>query len=214
MRPSALAALLALMAGSTSVGHAVVLAPTPADIDAAAADGAALFKAGEGYRLKDYVIHEVRDARTIDPADGSVDAIVFATPYERTRHAAFLGIYTQEPLTAAQARLDAALPDNWVSFIVFAHGDDGDDRDFPARFGKATLKIGAVTVPAAGVETSHVSESTYPLLPTERERFVATLTYRFDLSGVKLAANQKAVLSFVDAQGKPRSISFDFGKYR
>ncbi len=203
-----------LLAGSASTAHAVILAPAPADIAAAAREGVGLFKAGEGYRLKDYVIYEVRDARTIDPADGSVDAIVFATPYERTRHAAFLGVYTREPLTPDAARAEAGLPDNWVSFIVFAHGNDREDQNFPARFGKATLEIGGRIIPAAGVEQSVVSESTYPLLPADRERHVATISYRFDLGGVRLAADNKAILRFVDAQGKAHSIAFHTGRYR
>ncbi len=75
---------------------AVDLAPDAAAIARAAADGRAMYKPSYGYDLADHVVYQVRDARAIDPNDGSVDAVVLATPLERTRHAAYFGQYQQQ----------------------------------------------------------------------------------------------------------------------
>jgi hypothetical protein len=191
----------------------VVLKPAAADIAAAAADGVALAKPHEGYRLKDYAIYTVRDARAIDPADGDVDAVIFATPLERTRHSAFVAAFSGRPIAAAEARRRAGLADEHVRIIVFAHGASSKDMGFAKAFGAARLSVGGMSLNAAPV-SSDPSSTVYPLARTDRDRFVARVTYNFNLSDMALATAANARLSFIDGSGKAFDLPIDLASYR
>jgi hypothetical protein len=193
---------------------AVDLAPDAAAIARAAADGRAMYKPSFGYDLADHVVYEVRDARAIDPKDGSVDAVVLATPLERTRHAAYFGQYEQHALAPSEAYRKGGLAAGQVAFIVFAHGSDEADMEFPAKFSTASLTIAGKPLSASAVDRGGPSFSTYPLATTDRSRFVATITYRFDLQTVPGAATAQGRLAFTDASGKSFDLPVNLGVYR
>ncbi|WP_156680425.1 hypothetical protein [Sphingomonas profundi] len=209
----AAAAILALAA--TCPATAADLAPGPAAITAAAGEARAMVAAHEGYRVKDHVLYAVRDARGIDPADGSVDAIVVATPWERTRHAAFIAAYTERPVSPEDAYRRAGLPAGTLAILIYAHGRDAEDRDFADRFGPARLAFDGATVPASGPpDHSPLSEAVYPLAAGARERRVATVTYRFDLAALAGAGQRAGRLQFTDASGKAFDVPIDLARFR
>ncbi len=193
---------------------AVDLAPDAAAIARAAADGRAMYKPTLGYELADHVVYEVRDARAIEPGDGSVDAVVLATPLERTRHAAYFGQYEKSALSPAEAYRKGGLDAGQIAFIVFAHGSDEADMEFAGKFSVATLAIGGRQLAATAVDRGGPSISTYPLSTTGHMRFVATIIYRFDLTGVVDAARGKARLAFTDATGKSFDLPVDLAAFR
>jgi hypothetical protein len=203
-------AILALAAPA----RAVDLAPDAAAIARAAAEGRAMYKPTVGYGLHDYAIYAVRDARAIDPADGSVDAVVIATPLERTRHAAYFGAYEKRALPPAEAFRKGGLGPGRIAFIVFAHGGDEADMEFPGKFSTATLVIGGRTLAATAIDRGGPSPSTYPRSTRGRTRFVATITYRFDLSGIPDAGRARARLDFTDASGKSFDLPVDLAAFR
>jgi hypothetical protein len=200
--------------GLSGTARAVDLAPDAAAIARAAADGRAMYKPSYGYDLADHAIYEVQDARAANPKDGSVDAVVLATPLERTRHAAYLGQYEQHPLAPGEAFRNAGLGANQIAFIVFAHGSDEADMAFPAAFSTATLTIAGRQLAAVAVDRGGPSFSTYPLATKDRSRFVATISYRFDLATVPGAATASARLAFTDATGKSFDLPVNFSVYR
>lgn len=209
----ALAIGLAIV-GPIAPALAVDLAPDAAAIARAAAEGRAMFKPTQGYALQDHVVYAVRDARAIDPADGSVDAVVLATPLERTRHAAYFAAYQKIAMRPADAFRKGGLGAGEIAFIVFAHGDDESDMEFPDKFSPASLTIGGRTLAPAAIDRGGPSPSTYPLSTHGRSRFVATITYRFDLSGIAGAGGAKARLAFTDASGKAFDLPVDLAAYR
>jgi hypothetical protein len=194
-------ALMLVIAGAFAPARAADLAPSPAAITRAAAEGAALAPRREGYALKDHVIYAVRDARAIDPADGAVDAVVLATPLERTRHAAYIAAYGGGRISGAEAYRRAALPPGQLAVIIFAHGRDHDDEVFDG----ATIEA----APVAGAP----AEKVYPLAPANRERMAGTVTYRFDLGAVRDAGRKQTRLRFIDATGKAFDLPIDLGRF-
>jgi hypothetical protein len=207
-------ALGVAMLGLGGPALAIDLAPDGAAIARAAAEGRAMYKPSLGYDLADHVVYEVRDARAIDPKDGNVDAVVLATPLERTRHAAYLGQYEQHALAPAEAYRRGGLGAGQIAFIVFAHGSDEADMEFPAKFSTATLTIAGKQLAAVAVDRGGPSFSTYPLSTTGRSRFVATISYRFDLRTVPGAATAQGRLGFTDATGKPFDLPVNLAVYR
>jgi len=207
-------ALGVAMAGLASAALAVDLTPDAAAIARAAAEGRAMYKPTLGYEMADHVVYEVRDARAIDPADGNVDAVVAATPLERTRHAAYLGQYEQRALPPEEAYRKGGVGPGQIAFIVFAHGSDDADMEFPGKFSGAVLAIGGKQLTASAVDRGGPSFSTYPLSTRGRTRFVATITYRFDLTGIADAAHARARLAFTDATGKSFDLPVDLASFR
>lgn len=209
IRAAAGLALAAVAAPSAAVD----LAPEAAAVARAAAEGRALYKPQFGYPLKDHVVYAVKDARGIDPADGSVDAVVLATPLERIRHAAYFAEYEKRASSPAELYAKSGLAAGQVAFIVFAHGGPDGDMEFPEKFSRATLSVGDRQLEASTVDRGGASPSIYPLARSGRMRFVATITYRFDLAGLAGAATAAARLAFTDATGKSFDLPVDLAAY-
>lgn len=213
MRP----VLAAIVAAALTAGTAAAadLDPSPALLDRAAAEGGRIAARHAGYPFGGYILHQVRDARALDPADGAVDAVVLATPIERTRHAAYIAAYGGRPIDGAEAYRRAGFGRGRIAVIIFAHGATADDESFVRQFSHASLSFagGGGAIDAAPV-ASETSETSYPLAPRDRERMVATITYRFDLAGVAGAGDRHARLRFVDSTGKPFDLSVDLAAVR
>jgi hypothetical protein len=192
----------------------VELSPDAAGIAAAAEKGAALGVLHEGYPMKDYAAYTVRDTRNIDPADGNVDAVIVATPIERTRHAAFIATYAGHPVVADEAYRRADLAPGQIGFLVFAHGSNEIDQDFISKFGDAELVIGDTAHKAVARKTTEPSQSLYRLAPRGRQRFVATIFYRFDLAAEPDAGAAATRLRFTDATGKRFDLPIDLKRFR
>lgn len=212
MRPAGLA-VAAAVGLSAAASSAADLAPAPAAIARAARAGLVQAAAREGYPLRSHVLYEVRDARAADPADGAVDAIVLATPLERTRHAAYMAAYSGRTISPAQAYAEAGLPPGRLSIVVFAHGADETDEAFAAGFSAATLTISGDAPITAEPMASETSEAVYPLAAHNRARQVATITYRFDLSALRDAGRRTAQLRLRDATGRAFDIPIDLRRF-
>lgn len=198
--PSIAVALFA-MAGCFAATYCrgVTFVPGAAEIAAAAADGDRIARIGEGYPLGEYLVYQVADARTLAPKNGCVDAIVAVTPLERTRHAAYVATVESRRVDPVQARNEADLPDHGFGILVYAHGLHERDPNFTERFRDARLLIGSREVRPTGVATSAPVDGIYPLASGDRHRPVATVTWRFDLSGLADDTTPLAWLSFTDA---------------
>ena len=197
------ACLLASSAGAAD------FAPGKGAISEAAKAGASIAKAHNGYPLHDYVLYAVRDARDLDPADGNVDAVVLITPLEHVRHAAYLAAISGRKFDPAQVPLATGL-----EVRIFAHGNQGGDMDFLGRFSDATLQLDGTSYASSGKEYSLVSEGVYPLAKGDRDRWVGTVTYRFEPGAAAPLAHGAGQLEFRDAGGKAFSLPIDLARYR
>lgn len=208
---------LALALAGTGVcatpASAADLAPSHDHIAAAAARGRSEMTLGAGYSLKAHVLYAVKDARAIDPADGEVDAVVIGTPLERTRHAAYIAARTERTASAEDCYRAAGLPPGHLAVIVFAHGKDAEDEEFPQAFGQASIVFADGIADAVAIERGKPSEAIYPLAETDRMRSVALVTYRFDLSRWPDAGTRKGRLLFTDGSGKRFDLPIDLARF-
>lgn len=202
-----------MLCALTSGARAADLAPAPSAIARSANAGIRAASEDEGYPVKDHILYAVKNALTIDPADGEVDAIAIATPLERTRHAAFLAARANQRLTATEAYREAALPPGFIAVIIYAHGANPADESFVGRFGRATLVLGSEIVDAETAVHSDPSDAVYPQLPQDRHRQVATITYRFDLSRWPDAGARVGRLLFTDGSGKAFNLPLDLARF-
>jgi len=205
------AIVIGIMSGSGAFAY--VPEPDSAQIADAVDQGVRLAAAHDGYPSKDYLVHRAKDTLALDPDDGDVDAVLLATPLERTRHAAFMGAYTGHPITAAEARSGAELPDKWLEVIVFAHGNNDRDRKFGEQFGTATLDFPGRSVASVSIEHSKPDRSQYPHTPRDSERFVGTVTYKFDLTWITITQDKPVTLAFDDPSGKHFEILIDLTRF-
>ncbi|WP_155298505.1 hypothetical protein [Deinococcus kurensis] len=205
------ALLLALLLGSALAVRPTV---TPALLRAAVSEGERLAAAPEaGYPLRPYTVYAVPDTLNLVAANGSVDAVTLATPFERTRYAVFLRRLGEDPVRPEDARAQADLPDHEVAFIVFAHGRTPDDQTFLTQFSAARLTLGGRSVPLLDTARSGASISQYPRTAGEIGlRFIGTVTYRFRLpAGLE---NASGTLRFTDATGKAFTLPVQLSRYR
>lgn len=207
------ALVLGIVSGIAAPVFAANLAPSTQEIAVAAATGKAQVKADGGYPLRDHLLYAVKDARGIDPADGEVDAIIVATPLERTRHAAYIAERTGRSLSPQAAYTSTELPTGYVSILVFAHGKDAEDDSFPKRFGQASLIFPDGIIDAVDTDRGEPSEAVYPLATVNRQRNVATITYRFNLSQWPDAGRRSGRLVFIDGDGKRFDLPLDLSRF-
>ena len=205
-------ALMAMVALSSGEARALVLEPHMSEIANAVRVGVKMAKPSQGYSLKNYVIYEVKDARSIDPQDGEVDAILLATPLERIRHAAFVAASEGTSISPIEARQMANLANHEIEIVVYAHGEDGHDRAFVARFGTALL-VGPTWEISAQPTISDPSRTIYPLAQSDRVRFVGTVTYHFDLAHTAATEFDPVRLEVTDGSGKVFKIPLSFRKF-
>ena len=194
---------------------AYVGAPDRSQIAEAAGLGARLATPYRGYPADGYLLYAVADALALKPDDGCVDAVQVATPFERTRHAAFLAALQGRTIAPEAARRAADLPDNSLEIIVFSHGTTADDEDFLHRFGAPTLTFEADRrAPPVSTTPSPAFPDSYPHADAiEKRRYVGTVAFRFALDQIAASSSQ-GVVSFSDACGKAFRLPLDLNRYR
>ena len=202
----------ALLAASSAL-HAASLAPDDRQLAAAIDRGRVLAASQGNYSLKKNIAWEVPDARTIDPALGSVDAVLVATPIERATHAGFLAAHDGRQLTVSEARGSERIQPGWLRIILFTHGPDAKDESYVEKFSNARLVFGNDTIVAQKMEHSEPSESTYPLATENRERQVATITFHFNLSKSPKLQATRGRLQFTDDAGRTFDQPIDLSSY-
>ncbi|THF86562.1 hypothetical protein E7T09_10675 [Deinococcus sp. KSM4-11] len=206
------AALLAVLTGSQAMAYLPTL--TDAQLQEAYAQAQRLAQTTDsGYPVRPYTLYAVEDTLKLEAKNGAVDAVVIATPFERTRYQTFLHKIGDDPITAQQAREQADLPDHQVAFIVFAHGLRLDDQTFQKNISRPRLTLGGRTLQPTATALSDVSLSQYPRTVGELGlRYIGTVTYRYVVPDSLNAA--KGTLSFTDSSGKAYSMAVDLTKYR
>jgi len=155
---------LAVAAGVLCGGTLAVESPLAVQgVTSAFRDGVTLGqRQDQAYPFAGYALYHTADTLRLDAADGDVDAVVLATPWERTRYQAYLATIGGETVTPAQARERARQPDGTVSVLIFAHGTRPDDQAFLAGFRDVTLKVSGAAVRPVEMRRSGTSMSQYP----------------------------------------------------
>lgn len=210
LRP--LATLLALLTGTQALAY--VPSPTAAQLQDAATQAERLAQSADsGYPVRPYTLYAVEDTLRLVAANGDVDAVTIATPFERTRYQVFLHRIGDDPITATQARAQANLPDHQVAFIVFAHGASPEDQTFLKGISAVRFTLGGRTLSPVSREQSDVSLSQYPRTVGEIGlRYIGTVTTRYVIpAGLEAATG---TLTFTDATGKTFNLPVKLSQYR
>jgi hypothetical protein len=207
-----LSALLAVLSGAPALAYVPSL--SSAQLQEAAAQAQRLAQSADsGYPVRPYTLYAVEDTLRLVAANGDVDAVTIATPFERTRYQVFVHKIGDDPITPAQAREQAQLPDHQVAFIVFAHGSSPDDQDFLKGISALTFTLGGRTLRPASRDLSDTSLSQYPRTVGEIGlRYIGTVTTRYVIpAGLEAASG---TLSFTDATGKTFRMPVNLSRYR
>ena len=191
------------------------------DIRAAVDSGNKMISPKHGYIVKDYVLFDVPDPLVITPDEGEVEAVIVGTPFERLQYSSYLTRYQGSDLTQAKAQQQARMLSNTVHFVAFAHAPSGEekDRNFLAKFSKATLTTGGDTLSAASVDTFGPAKDFYTVQGKQTEfLWLGYVDYTFNLAplaaqGVNLSQLQ-GTLKFSDSSGKAYSFKVDLSNYR
>ena len=189
---------------------------TSAQSQAAVAQGRAAAAAHLGYQVSGYLLYSVGDALVVAPGQGSVDAIVVGTPFERVTFASYLAAF-QDSAPSADAIAAAESPGT-VDFIVFAHSADSKDQAFLRHFRSPRLIAAGRTLHPSGTSGFGPAEDFYTTPKGQRvPRWLGYESFRFDLRSLAAAgldiARAKGTFSFVDPYGRHYSLPFDLGKY-
>jgi len=200
-----------------SPGRAFSPILTATDTQAALAEGQAAAATHLGYPVAGYILYAVPDALLIGPGQGSIDAIVVGTPFERVRYASYLAAF-QNAQAAGSAVAAAAAPDT-VDFIVFAHSGARGDQGFLQRFHAVALEAHGHTLQPAGMTTFGPADDFFTTSQGKRViRWLGYDTFRFDLRALALAgidvARLTGRLNIVDPYGRRYDVAFDLSKYR
>lgn len=210
----------ALSAGALlgSAALAVVLNPSDTQRQQEMQRGQALADKRQGYPVKDYIIYSVPDAYTLQPGEGSVEAVQIATPLERTRWGSYFLAIQNKPVTPDSVGQQVKLSDGNVAVIIYAHSQGGEDKDktFLQEFKNIRLTLNGQTLRPTGVESSGPSRNNYRGAQGQVEfLWSGNLTARFDLSGLgEGAASAQGHLTFTDATGKSHSLPVALGKFQ
>jgi hypothetical protein len=216
-RKTAIALALAATLTAFAPASAYRSTLTPADMKAAVAAGAGMAAKHAGYSAQEYIAFAVRDALVLEPGEGSIDAVVVGTPFERVRYAAYLSAFEGD--APASSETSAAADPDYLDFIVFAHSSAKDDQDFLRRFGPVTLRIGGLTLRPASMSTFGPAEDFFTVRGGARElRMLGYATFRFAVSGTagspRDIPRSTGKLVIVDPYGRRYDIEIDLAKYR
>jgi hypothetical protein len=214
LRIPAVALLLAL---SCAPGLAFSPALTSAQLHKALADGRSEAASRAGYPVAAYSLYAVPNALVIAPGQGSIDAIVVGTPFERVRYASYLAAF-QGSQPGASDVADAAEAES-VDFVVFAHGGAHDDQKFLQRFHAASIEAAGRLLQPERTTAFGPTEDFFTTTKGNRVfRWLGYDTYRFDVRSLARAgvdiARLRGTFRITDPYGRQRAYAFDLSKYR
>lgn len=193
------------------------------EVEAARQEGAQLASTRQsGYQLQDWVLYDVEDPFTISEGQGEVEAVTVGTPFERLRYRSYLENYQGNDFTSEDAQQVAEQLANTVTFVVYAHAPSAgvEQQDFLEEFGEATLQLsGGEQLTPSSVETFGPAQDFYSVEGGATEfRWLGTVSYRFDLSGLSNRAggigDLSGTLVFADSTGREYSFDVDLSNYR
>ena len=193
----------------------------PSEVQRAVAAGKQMATPSSGYKVQDWVLFDVKDPFTIGPNQGTVEAVIVGTPFERLRYASYLAAFQGTPLKPKEAQQKAAALDDTVSFIVFAHAPGTGDqyRNFLQSFRAARLNVKGAKGPILkSVHTEIVgpAQDFYNVPGKAAEfRYLGSVAFKFNLGQLgRKGASAKAAFSFTDSTGQTYHFPVTLGQYR
>jgi len=209
------AAIALLFAASPARAFSPAL--TAAETQAAVAQGRGAAAAHLGYDAGSYLLYSAPDTLLLAPGQGSIDAVVVGTPFERVTYASYLAAF-QESKISAEAIVAAAVPDT-IDFVVFAHSGNPKDQTFLHRFRSAGVTAASRVLPASSTTLFGPAEDFYTTSEGKRvPRWLGYESFRFDLRALAAAgvdiSHLKGTFAVVDPYGRHYSFAFDLSKYR
>ena len=193
----------------------------PGEVQRAVAAGKQMATPSSGYKVQNWVLFDVKDPFTIGPNQGTVEAVIVGTPFERLRYASYLAAFQGTPLKPKEAQQEAAALDNTVSFIVFAHAPGTGDqyRSFLESFHAARLNFGGANgqkLKPAQAKITGPAQDFYNVPGKAAEfRYLGNVAFKFDLGSLgRQAGMAKATFSFTDSTGRNYRFPVELGQYR
>ena len=210
---SAVALLLTL---SCAPGWAFSPTLTSAESQKAIEEGRSEVASHAGYPVAEYTLYAVPNALVIAPGQGSIDAIVVGTPFERVRYASYLAAF--QGLRPDRSAVANAAESESVDFVVFAHGGAHDDQRFLQRFHAASLEAARRSLQPERTTTFGPTEEFFTTTGGNRVfRWLGYDSYRFDLralagAGVDIA-RLRGSFRITDPYGRRSAYAFDLSKF-
>ncbi|HET6895955.1 MAG TPA: hypothetical protein VFH72_11290 [Candidatus Baltobacteraceae bacterium] len=187
-------------------------------VAAATSDGQRMEKKQRGYQAPQNILFAAPDTLRIRVGQSPVDAIIVGTPYERLRYASYLRAFQGQPPSMRSAESTAAQDANVLQMVLFVHSSSAADRGFLQRYSSGALQFGNRVVRAERVDTFGPALDYYDVDGAGRQfRFVGSVTFRFDLSGMRASgvdiATATGTFSFSDAHGVTRRYPIALSRY-
>jgi hypothetical protein len=187
-------------------------------IAAATFDGQRMEKNQRGYQAPQNILFAAPDTLRIRAGQSPIDAIIVGTPYERLRYASYLRAFQGQPPSMRSAESTAAQDANILQMVLFVHSSSALDRDFLRRYSSGVLQLDHHVVKAERMQTFGPALDYYDVDGAGREfRFVGSVTFRFDLSGMRASgvdiATATGTFSFSDAHGVTRHYPIALSRY-
>jgi hypothetical protein len=190
----------------------VSLALSPAQMQHAYREGAALALASRPYAVAPWVIYQSKDPLRAQRDRAGIDAIVVETPYERIRYHAYLeSLQDDKPSIGFYSRIvEASAPDRF-GILIYAHSRTEIDREFFNHFHQPTLTLddGRRLAPG-GFAIFGASTDFYDVDTFREERVVGSVSFAFPLP---MCATPMQ-LDLTDAYGTHYRVRFDLRNYR
>ncbi|HEY5094871.1 MAG TPA: hypothetical protein VII69_07155 [Candidatus Eremiobacteraceae bacterium] len=221
IRPGPGIAVAAMLIAS-SASMAAGFEPKLSNADLLAAEKAGFESAAghNGFPVSMYTVFARPDALTIAPGDGSVDAIIVGTPYERVSYASYVAAFQGHAPTATDLQ-GAATPYS-IDVVVVGHsaGKDADEQNFLTKYsgpildvrGFGTLRPISKSIFGPTIDFYNLANKSHVL------RWLGYNAYRFDLRPLTKRgsdiAGLKATLRITDPYGRSYTEPVDLSKFR
>jgi hypothetical protein len=216
----AIAVAAMLIASSASTGAAFEPQLSNAEMRVAEKAGFELAAGHNGFPVSKYSVFARPDALSIAPGDGSVDAIIVATPYERVSYASYVAAFQGQAPSATD--LQSAATPYTIDVIVVGHsaGQDSDEQKFLAGFSGPILNVRGFGAMKPLSKTAFGPTIDFYNLANKRHvlRWLGYNLYRFDLRPLTVRgiaiAGLKATLRITDPYGRRYAELVDLSKLK
>lgn len=210
--------VVAYLVGQTSPASAFVPSLNQTQISDATYAGRRLSEHHRGYRAPENVLFAAADSLQIRKRQSPIEAILVGTPYERVRYTSYLYAFQGLYFSAEQAQTIARDDANTVQFIVFAHSNTPQDRNFLNRFVNGRLRLGDHAVVTSKPSVFGPALDYYNVEGVGRQfRWVGSVTFRFDLGRLRARrfniANASGSFAFTDSEGERLKYPIDLSRY-
>jgi len=217
-------AILALTCAIAAALPAGAPAFTPAlsqrQIRGAISAGRTLFQEGRGYQAPQHVLFARQNTLHIQRGQGPIEAILVGTPYERLKFASYLSAFEGRPMSLSHALSIVRQDRDVLQFIVFAHSNGAQDRNFLTRISQGKLQLAGHNIAASNPPARFgPALDFYDVDGAGRQfRWLGSVTFRFNLSQFSQQRSNlessSGTFSFVDSQSTTRRYHIDLKRYQ